>query len=74
MLLQSRLLLSKPVLVIALTLVMAIQAAAIVPIVVAGDEPLPLCHGLLCNDAGDCGSKCFCNNPFDTLGQCIADR
>jgi hypothetical protein len=32
------------------------------------------CEGLRCNDRGDCGSYCFCNNPDDTTGTCYKDE
>ncbi|HEV2844926.1 MAG TPA: hypothetical protein VG477_08780, partial [Thermoanaerobaculia bacterium] len=35
---------------------------------------LAACAGLRCNDAGDCGSYCFCNNPDDTSGSCYKDE
>lgn len=37
-------------------------------------QALPQCHGLACNDPGDCGTSCFCNNPTDTTGSCISDQ
>lgn len=30
----------------------------------------PVCDGLECWDASDCGSKCFCNRPS---GHCFED-
>lgn len=35
------------------------------------DGEVPLCHGLECWDASDCGSKCFCNRPSST---CYSDQ
>lgn len=37
-------------------------------------KQLAACEGLRCNDAGDCGSFCFCNNPDDTTGTCYKDE
>jgi hypothetical protein len=37
-------------------------------------EALAACAGLRCNDAGDCGTFCFCNNPDDTTGTCHKDE
>jgi len=58
---------------LAMVAIMATLTLVSVPAVFA-DDPLPLCHGLFCNDASDCGSKCFCNNPHDQLGTCVADQ
>lgn len=35
----------------------------------------PKCDGLMCTKKDDCGSKCFCNNPFGTSGggRCYED-
>lgn len=35
---------------------------------------LSACDGLACNDPGDCGTFCFCNNPTDTTGRCYKDE
>ncbi len=61
------------VLVITVTLVSLLQVsvnAAAKPTY----EALAACAGLRCNDAGDCGSFCFCNNPTDTTGTCYKDE
>jgi|GEM_PF-3128304 len=61
------------VLVITVALVSLLQVS-----VNAADRPtyeaLAACAGLRCNDAGDCGSFCFCNNPNDTTGTCYKDE
>lgn len=35
--------------------------------------PPPACVGLTCSKPSDCGSKCFCNNPSNTFGSCVAN-
>ncbi|HEY4595358.1 MAG TPA: hypothetical protein VIJ02_03075 [Thermoanaerobaculia bacterium] len=37
-------------------------------------QALAACDGLKCNDPGDCGTFCFCNNPTDTVGTCYKDE
>lgn len=37
-------------------------------------KQLAACAGLSCNDPGDCGTFCFCNNPSDTTGTCYKDE
>jgi hypothetical protein len=32
----------------------------------AQEIEVPVCDGLECWDASDCGSKCFCNRPSST--------
>jgi len=33
------------------------------------------CGGLRCSSGGDCGTKCFCNNPDNgTNGTCQSDQ
>lgn len=53
--------------------VVALQLAITLPAAFANDPFEPLCHGLQCNDESDCGSLCFCNNPYDEVGTCIPD-
>jgi len=38
----------------------------------AAAKPAPRCAGLKCNDNGDCGTKCRCDNPGGGLGVCVA--
>lgn len=38
---------------------------------VSGGSDTPMCDGLACFDASDCGTKCICNVVDDIPGTCL---
>ena len=64
---------NRTVSLLGLALMLAMQIAFTAPAIYAQNPIGPLCGGLLCNDPSDCGSLCFCNNPYDTVGTCVPD-